>query len=302
MEVAMDIGFIGIGQMGKHMARHILEAGYNLIVHDLRKEAAAALLEKGAKWGDTPEEVAASSQVVFSSLPTPRSVEEMVYGDNGLRKGWKEGDIYIDMSTNSPSLIRRIAEDARAVGVSVLDAPVSGGTKGAEAGTLTIIVGGDLACLKRVQEVLATMGRKVFPVGDIGCGNIAKLVNNMITLACNSISAEGFALGVKAGIDPQVLYDIITVSTGNNWCLQQYPNTTFKGNFEPGFRVDLAYKDIGLALDLGKEYGVPLPVGIAVQKDLHDTITAGFSDKGVDAVILPLENATGVKVRLPEKK
>lgn len=296
----MDIGFIGIGKMGKHMSGRILEAGYNLTVHDLRKEAAAPLLERGAKWGDTPGEVAASTRVVFSSLPTPQSVEEVVYGTNGLRAGWKEGDIYVDMSTNSPSLIKRIAEDARAMGVAVLDAPVSGGTKGAETGTLAIMVGGDPASVKKVQGVLETMGQKVFPVGDAGCGNVAKLVNNLISLACNSISAEGFALGVKAGINPQVLWDIITVSTGNNWCLQQYPNTTFKGNFEPGFRVDLAYKDIGLALALGKEYAVPLPIGISVQKDLHDTIKAGFADKGVDAVILPLENIAGVTVRLPE--
>ena len=296
----MNIGFIGIGQMGKHMSNRILEAGYNLTVHDLRKEAAAPLLEKGAKWADTPAEVAASCRVVFSSLPTPRSVEEVVYGDNGLRKGWKDGDIYVDTSTNSPSTIRKIAGDARAMGVSVLDAPVSGGTKGAEAGTLAIMVGGDPAAIKKVRGVLKAMGRKIFPVGDVGCGNAAKLVNNMISLACNSISAEGFVLGVKAGINPQVLWDIITVSTGNNWCAQQYPNTTFKGNFEPGFRVGLAYKDISLALDLGKEYGVPLPLGIAVQKDLHDTMTAGFTDKGVDAVILPLEKATGVAVRLTE--
>ncbi len=296
----METGFIGIGQMGRYMAGHILEAGYSLTVHDLRKEAAAPLLEKGAKWGDTPAAVAAASRVVFTSLPTPGSVEEVVYGANGLREGWKEGDIYVDTSTNSPSLIRRIAGDAGTMGVSVLDAPVSGGTKGAEAGTLAIMVGGDPASLEKVRAVLEIMGRKIFPVGEVGCGNVAKLVNNMISLACNSISAEGFVLGVKAGIIPQVLWDVITVSTGNNWCLQQYPGTTFRGNFEPGFRVDLAHKDIGLALDLGKEYDVPLPVGIAVQKDLDDTMAAGFADKGVDAVILPLEEATGVAVRLPE--
>ncbi len=296
----MDIGFIGIGNMGKHMAGHILDAGYNLAVNDLRKEAAAPLLEKGAKWCGTPGEVAASTRVVFSSLPTPGSVEEVVYGKKGLRTGWKEGDIYVDMSTSSPSLIRRIARDAGAMGVAVLDAPVSGGTKGAEAGTLVIMVGGDPDSLQKVRGVLETMGKKIFPVGDVGCGNVAKLANNLISLACNSISAEGFALGVKAGINPQVLWDIITVSTGNNWCLQQYPNTTFKGNFEPGFRVDLAFKDIGLALDLGKEYGVPLPVGVTVQKDLQNTMMEGFSDKGVDAVILPLENVTGVPVRLDE--
>jgi len=296
----MDIGFIGIGQMGKHMSRRILEAGYNLTVHDLKKEAATPLLERGARWGDTPGDVAKSCRVVISSLPTPQDVEQVVYGTNGLKSGWKAGDIYIDMSTGSPSTIRRIAEDAKTMEVAVLDAPVSGGTKGAEAGTLAIMVGGDSASLERVRKVLETMGQRIFPVGSVGCGNIAKLVNNLISLACNSISAEGFMLGARAGINPGVLLDIIKVSTGNNWCAQQYPDTVFKGNFEPGFKVGLAYKDISLALAFGEEYGVPLPVGAAVQKDLRDTIAAGFEDKGVDAVILPLEDTVGVKVRLPE--
>lgn len=296
----MDIGFIGIGQMGKHMSHRILESGYNLTVHDIKKEAASHLLEKGAKWGNTPKDVAKSCPVVISSLPTPQDVEQVIYGKNGLKSGWKDGDIYVDMSTNSPSTIRRIAEDARALGVAVLDAPVSGGTKGAEMGTLAIMVGGDAASLEKVKKILATMGQKIFPVGDVGCGNIAKLVNNMIALACNSITAEGFVLGVKAGINPQVLWDIIKVSTGNNWNLQQYPNTVFRGNFEPGFKVSLAYKDIGMALALGKEYGVPLPLGTAVQQDLHDAMAVGLADKGVDAVILPLENTVGVKVRSSE--
>jgi 2-hydroxymethylglutarate dehydrogenase len=293
----MDIGFIGIGQMGKHMSRHILEAGYSLTVHDVVKEAAAPLLEKGATWADTPEELAGVCQVVISSLPTPQDVEQVVYGMNGLKSGWKNGDIYIDMSTNSPTTIRRIAADARAMGVAVLDAPVSGGTKAAEAGTLAIMVGGESDTLEHARPVLETMGKKIFAVGGVGCGNAAKLVNNLISLACNSISAEGFALGVKAGIDPEMLLEIIKVSTGDNWCARQYPGTTFKGNFEPGFKISLAYKDIGLALNCGEEYGVPLPVGIAVQKDLKDTIEAGYKEKGVDAVILPLEDAAGVKVR-----
>lgn len=295
----MDTGFIGIGQMGRHMARHILEAGHKLTVHDVVKEAAKPLLEKGAEWADTPEEVAARCQLVITSLPTPKGVEQVVYGENGLKSGWKSGDIYIDMSTNSPTTIRKIADDAQAMGVSVLDAPVSGGTKGAEAGTLAIMVGGEAAALEKARGVLETMGQKIFPVGDAGCGNVTKLVNNMISLACNSISAEGFVLGVKAGIDPEVLLEIIKVSTGNNWCAQQYPASTFKGNFEPGFKVNLAYKDIGLALQCGEEYGVPLPVGIAVKKDLEETIEAGYGDKGVDAVILPLEETAGIKVRTP---
>jgi 2-hydroxymethylglutarate dehydrogenase len=298
----MKIGFIGIGQMGRHMARRILEAGYDLTVYDVNKQAAAPLLAKGAQWGNSPAAMAESCEVIFTSLPTPKIIEEVVYGKNGLSRGWKKGDIYVDMSTNSPALMKKIAADAKKKDVAVLDAPVSGGTKGAEAGTLTIMVGGEATVLKKVNSLLSTMGQRIFHVGDIGCGNVAKLVNNMISLACNSISAEGFVLGTKAGIDPQTLLDIISTSTGDNWCLRQYPKTTFQGNFEPGFKIGLAYKDIGLALDLGKDYEVPLPIGIAIKKDLEETMAAGLTDKGVDAVILPLEKAAGVKVRTLKKQ
>jgi 3-hydroxyisobutyrate dehydrogenase-like beta-hydroxyacid dehydrogenase len=295
----MDIGFIGIGQMGRHMANHIWEAGFTPHIYDVNKEAAAPLLHKGCKWCDSPAEIARQCRIVITSLPTPKDVEQVVYGEKGLMKGWKPGDIYVDMSTNSPSVIKHIAEDAAKMGVSVLDAPVSGGTRGAEAGTLSIMVGGDMAALEKVKPILLAMGPKIFPVGPVGCGNTAKLVNNLISLASNSISAEGFAIGAKAGINPGVLLDIIRVSTGNNWSAQQYPNTTFKGNFEPGFKISLAFKDINLALDLAKETGVPVPVGEAVRQDLQNAMNAGLQDKGVDAVILSRENAAGVKVRLP---
>ena len=294
----MEIGFIGIGQMGRHMANRIWMAGFTPRVYDINKEAAAPMLKKGAKWSASPMAVARACRIVISSLPTPKDIEQVVYGENGLMKGWQSGDVYIDMSTNSPTLIKRIAVDAAKMGVSVLDAPVSGGTRGAENGTLTIMVGGDSAALEKVRPVLEAMGHKIFPVGPVGCGNTAKLVNNLISLACNSASAEGFALGAKAGINPETLLEIIKVSTGNNWCLQQYPNTTFKDNFEPGFKLSLAFKDINLALDLAKENGVPVPVSTAVRQDIADTIAAGLGDKGVDAVILSREKASGVKVRV----
>jgi 2-hydroxymethylglutarate dehydrogenase len=301
MEALMNIGFIGIGLMGKHMSRRILDAGFNLFVHDLIREAATHVLERGAKWASSPKELAQSCQVVLSSLPTPQDVEQVVYGTNGLLAGWKEGDIYVDMSTNSPSTMRRIADSARDKGVAVLDAPVSGGTRGAELGTLTIMVGGDLRALETVRKVLETMGQNIIPVGDVGCGNVAKLVNNMIALACNSITAEGFVLGVKAGIDPQTLWDIVSISTGNSWSLQQYPQTVFKGDFEPGFRISLACKDLRLATELGKDNGVPLPVASAVEQKLIEAKTAGLGDKGVDGVILRLEELAAVQVRSPKR-
>ena len=187
----MKVGFIGVGQMGLHMARNIAEAGYDLVVNDARRGAAETLLERGAEWADSPAEVAEACRMVISCLPSPQSVEEIALGASGLARNWRAGDVYIDMSTNSPSMVRSIAAKAAAQGVAVLDAPVSGGTKGAEAGTLTIMVGGDAAALDKARPVLEPMANRIFHVGDVGCGNVAKLVNNMIGLACNSVSAEG---------------------------------------------------------------------------------------------------------------
>ena len=294
----MKVGFIGVGQMGVHMARNIAEAGYDLVVNDARRGAAETLLERGAEWADSPAEVAETCRMVISCLPSPGSVEEVALGSSGLAQNWRTGDIYIDMSTNSPSVVRSIAAKAAAQGVAVLDAPVSGGTKGAEAGTLTIMVGGDAAALEKARPVLEPMANRIFHVGDVGCGNVAKLVNNMIGLACNSVCAEGLVLGTRAGIDPQVLFDLLSVSTANNWSLQQYPRTVFKGDFTPGFKISLAHKDIRLALGLGEEYGVPLPIALAVEADLAAAVAGGLGDKGVDGVILPLEEAAGVKVRV----
>lgn len=297
----MNIGFIGIGQMGRHMARHVLEAGYDLVVHDLRKEAAQHLLENGARWMDTPKGMAESCQVVLSSLPGPPEVEEVVYGTSGLMAGWKKGDIYVDMSTNSPTTIRRVAEHAKARGVAVLDAPVSGGMRGAEAGTLSIIVGGDASSLERVRKVLETIGDKIFHVGDVGDGNIAKIVNNMITITCEAINTESFVLGVKAGINPRKLWEVITASSGNNRAIARYPETVFQGNFNPGFRLSLAHKDIKLALSLGKEYDLLLPVTATVQLGLLEAEAAGLGDKSSQAIMLRLEEVAGVQVRPPEQ-
>jgi 2-hydroxymethylglutarate dehydrogenase len=298
--MSMKVGFIGVGQMGVHMSRRVQAAGYELVVHDADQAAAASLLDAGAEWAGNPRAVAEACRLVITCLPTPQIVEQVVYGDDGLQSGWRAGDVFVDMSTNSPATVRRIATDAKAAGVEVLDSPVSGGTRGAEAGTLTLMVGGDAAVLDRVRPVLEPMAGKIFHLGDVGCGNVAKLVNNMIGLACNSICAEGLVLGVKGGIDPQVLYDLLTISTADNWSLRQYPRTVFQRDFEPGFKISLAYKDIGLALGLGAEYGVPLPVAEAVKADLGDAVEHGSGDRGVDAVIFRLEEAAGIEVRTKE--
>jgi 3-hydroxyisobutyrate dehydrogenase-like beta-hydroxyacid dehydrogenase len=257
----MNIGFIGIGAMDGHMSRHILEAGYSLYVHDLKKEASQELINKGAKWADNPKSMAERCEVVLSSLPGPKDVEEVVYGTDGLMAGWKDGDIYVDMSTNSATTMRKIAADARAKGVAVLDAPVSGGTRGAESKRLSIMVGGDGQVLEKVREILDTIGDRIFHVGDIGCGSIAKVVNNMIAFTCNEITVEGFVLGTKAGIDARKLREVVMSSSGSNWSAEHTIPQIFQGDFEPGFRINLAIKDISLALALAKEYTVPTPLG-----------------------------------------
>ncbi len=292
----MKVGFIGIGQMGVHMARNVQAAGNELVVHDASKEAAETLLSTGAVWADDPKAVAEACRLVISCLPTPEIVEEVALAEDGLQAGWRAGDIYVDMSTNSPLTVRLIAEAAAAQGVDVLDAPVSGGTRGAEQGTLTIMVGGEAEVLEKARPVLEPMANKIFHLGGVGCGNIAKLVNNMIGLTCNSACAEGFVLGTKAGIDPQALFDLLSVSTADNWSLRQYPHTVFKRNFEPGFRISLAHKDINLALALAEEFEVPLRVAQMVKEDLAAAVADGRADKGVDGVILSLEEAAHTQV------
>ncbi len=297
----MEIGFIGIGRMGSQMARHILETGYDLTVNDLRKEAAVSLLEKGAKWVDTPRDMAETCDVVFSSLPGPEEVQKVVYGVDGLIEGWKAGDIYADMSTNSHDLVVQIAGDAVKKGVSFLDSPVTGGTKGAEEGNLVFIVGGEKASLVKIEDILHTMGKKIYHVGDTGSGTVAKLVNNVISITSNAIMAEAFVLGVKAGVDPQMLYEVAINGTANNWDLEKYPDSVFIGDFEPGFRLSLASKDVGLALQLGRKLGVPLPVASAVDQSYLAAKAAGFGDKQLYSIFEYLENLVGVRVRTTRK-
>lgn len=299
----MKIGFIGLGRMGEPASRRILEAGYKLIVNDIRKEAGQSLVQKGATWAETPKAVAELCDVVFSFLPAPADVEEVACGKGGLFYGWKRGDIYVDMSTNSPSTIRRIAGIAKEKGVRVLDAPVTGGVTGARNGTLTIMVGGDVQTLQEVHKILEIMGKKILHMGDVGSGNVTKLVNNLISITCNAVNAEGMVLGIKAGLDVEKLYQVLISGSADNWNLQQYPNSVFKNDFESGFGLDLAYKDIQLALQLASENRVPTPVASAAWQSLLEAKAAGLGKKNIQAVILRLEKAAGVQIgRADESK
>ncbi len=296
----MKIGFIGLGNMGGPMAMHILEAGHTLTVHDTRREVASGHLAKGAHWADSPRAVAATSEIVFTSLPGPKEVESVALGEGGILQGAASDSVYIDLSTNSPTLIRHICEVFREKGVQVLDAPVSGGPIGAQQATLAVMVGGETAVYQRVKPVLDAIGNKVTHVGAIGCGAIAKLVHNMIGICQLNLLAEGFTLGVKAGVDPEALRQAVLGGAVGQGLFLNYmlPNVVFKGDFDTvRFALELARKDIGLATALGREVNVPLKLANIVEQEHVEALARGWGKRDSSVPFLMQEERAGVKVR-----
>lgn len=298
----MKIGFIGLGTMGGGMAANVLKAGYELVAHDIRREAATPLLENGASWADTPAELAAECDVVLTSLPGPREVEAVALGEGGVLEGMRAGGVYIDMSTSSPTLIRSIAERFAAKGAAVLDAPVSGGPVGARTGRLAVMVGGDRDVYERVKPALDAIGDRVGYIGGVGSGSIAKLMHNCIGYGLQTIVAECLTLGVKAGVDAAPLFEAIcngSVGRGSTFA-NTYPNTYLAGNFDPpSFALRLAHKDVGLALELAREYGVPMSVGSIAYQEMTAALNRGWADKDSRiAMLLQEERAGGVEVRV----
>ena len=294
----MDVGFIGLGAMGNHMVRHLQAAGHHLTVHDLRREAATPFLEAGANWGDTPQQVAQASEVVFTSLPGPVEVEAVALGPEGIAAGAALGKVYVDLSTNSAVLTRRLHAELAAQGVRMLDCPVSGGTIGAQEATLALLVGGDRDLYEEVLPVLRAIGDKPFYCGPAGAGQVCKLVNNFITLSLQPLLAEAFSIGVKAGVDAGTLFEAVSRSTGNTRSMEwRYPPGVLKGDFNPTFTVDLVCKDLGLAIQLAEDYGVPLQFGRLSYSEYAEASKQGRGSLDVGAVALLQEERAGVEIR-----
>jgi len=295
----MNVGFIGCGNMGNPMASNLINAGHQLTVHDLRREAATNLLEMGAVWANNPKDVVSGNEVVFTSLPVPRDVEAVVMGENGILEGSGPNTIYMDLSTNSPTTIRRIHDLCAEKGVAVLDAPVSGGVYGAAAGTLAVMVGGDKAIYDRMKPTLDAIGSHVVYCGPIGNGMVCKICNNLLSMGIGTLMAESLTLGVKAGVDLAVLADVIVNSSGGNRRLmEKFPRYLFKGNFEPGFATALAAKDVRLATDLGREYGIPMELSNLVDQRHVEALLRGWGPEDSDAVAKLQEEKSGVQLRL----
>lgn len=294
------LGFIGTGNMGRHMARHLLDTGYALTVHDARRAAAEPLEASGAGWADSPAELAEASDVVFTSLPGPPEVEAVTLGEDGVLAHLPTSGILVDLSTNSPTVIRRIGAAAAARGLQVLDAPVSGGVFGAETRRLAVMVGGDRAAFERCRPLFEAIGDHVVYCGGLGTGAATKLVNNMISLSLNILLGEALALGVKAGVDLATLTDVIQNSSGATWKLgNNYPKFLFRGNFEPGFALDLAAKDLRLGTSLAKELGMPLDLANLAEQRFIEAQSRGWGGLHADVVVRLIEERTGVELRLP---
>ena len=298
----MKVGFIGLGTMGASMAYNCLQGGNEMVVHDIRRESATQHLEAGAVWADSPREVAEASEIVFTSLPGPTEVEAVGLGEDGILDGMGEGKVYFDLSTSTPTLIRRIHEQAAAHGIHVLDAPVSGGPRGAASRNLAIWVGGDKDVFDRCKPVLDSIGDKAYYVGPIGCGAIAKLVHNCTGYIVQAALAEVFTMGVKAGVEPLALWQAVRKGAqGRRGTFEGLAEHLLPGKFDPpDFALRLARKDVDLAVGVGREYDVPMRLAQLTLQEMTEALNRGWGHRDSRVAMLLQEERAGVEVRVDE--
>lgn len=299
----MKVGFIGLGTMGGGMALNVRKAGHELLVHDLRREAAERHLAAGCVWAETPRRVAEASDVVLTSLPGPPEVEAVALGEGGLLEGLKPGSAWFDLSTNSPTLIRRLHQRFAAKGVAVLDAPVSGGPAGANSGRLAIWVGGEKAVFERFKPVLDAMGDQVMYIGPIGAGAVAKLVHNCAGYAIQAVLAEVMTLGVKGGVDPLTLWKAIRQGAQGRRRTFDGLGGFLRGEFDqPSFALRLAHKDVSLATELGRELRVPMRLAHLALEELTEALNRGWGGRDSRVAMLLQEERAGVEIKVPEEQ
>ena len=300
----MQVGFIGLGTMGAHMARNLQKAGTKLVVHDARRAAAEPHIAAGAVWADSPRKVAEAAEVVFTSLPGPPEVEAVALGADGLAAGLRKGSAYFDLSTNSPTVVRRIHAAFAERGLHVLDAPVSGGPKGAESGKLALWVGGERAIFDRHKSLLDAMGDRARYVGPIGAGSVAKLVHNCAGYALQTVLGEVFTLGVKGGVEPLALFEAVRQGASGR-------RRTFDGVIDqflpnvydpPSFALKLAHKDVTLATALGRELGVPMRLCNMALEEMTEAMNRGWAGRDSRVAMLLQQERAGVSIAVDPAK
>jgi 4-hydroxybutyrate dehydrogenase/sulfolactaldehyde 3-reductase len=292
------LGFLGLGQMGGGMVKSLLRAGFPVVVYALRSQLVQAAVKDGAEAGTSPADVAARSDVVLSSLPDPAAVLEAARGEHGLIEGIKQGQVYIDLSSIDPTTTRQVGAALADKGAAMLDVPVGKGPAQAAAGDLALMVGGDPAVVEGCQEILSALGSSQFYCGPLGSGVAVKLINNLVSCSMVALNAEAVTLAAKAGVDPDVVCNVMKTTAADNWHLR---NTTqalsLDGNFAPRFKLALAHKDIGLALAMGLKLGVPLAMGQAARL-VHDVAMGqGLAEEDQGACLKAVEQVARVQAR-----
>ena len=293
----MRIGFIGVGNMGGPMCRNIIEGGHDVTVFDRSADAVAACVDVGGTAAGSIEAAIADAEVVMTSLPMPSDVEAVALGPGGIRDHAKPGTIYADLSTNSPIVIRRIAAELEKQSITMIDSPVSGGVVGAERASIAIMVGGDRIAFETCLPVFESFGENIVHLGPLGCGAIAKIVNNMIAFSTMAAGAEGLMLGVAAGIDPEALRNVVRTSSGDSGAFRAIAQRSLEGDWTPAFALDLAHKDLHLALELADELGVPLMLGAQTHNLMRLARGMGFGADDTTAMMRVYEDTLGRTVR-----
>ncbi len=295
-----SIGFIGLGAMGKPMARNLIKAGFRLTVHNRSRGAVDELVELGATAADSPAAAAGASDVVITMLPDSPDVERVASGPDGILAGLRPGTVYIDMSTIDPETTRRIGAQVKAKGAQMIDSPVGKTADAAVAGTLTLMVGGPAEVIARCRPLLDCMGTDFFHCGELGAGQTMKLLNNLLAQTLAAASTEALVAGVKAGLTIETMLSVLrTTMAWNNQLAIAMPKKPLVGNFTPGFMVKLAHKDCRLALQMVAALGVSAPVGHATFATLDEALRHGLQDMDVGALLKMREEQAGVTVRLP---
>jgi 3-hydroxyisobutyrate dehydrogenase-like beta-hydroxyacid dehydrogenase len=298
----MKIGFIGLGTMGRHMAANLQKAGHELVVHDVRREAAEPHVKAGARWADSPRAVAEAADVVFASLPEPKDVEAVALDEKtGLLPGLAAGKAFFDLSTNSPTVVRRLHAIFKARGVDMFDAPVSGGPRGAESGRLALWIGGDEAAFAKYKPVVDAIGDQAYYVGPIGAGSVAKLVHNCAGYIVQTALAEVFTMGVKAGVDPLTIWKAVRQGAGGRRrTFDGLADQFLPGTFDPpAFALRLAHKDVSLAVALGREHKVPMKLANITLEEMTEALNRGWADRDSRVAMLLQEERAGVEIKVP---
>lgn len=294
------VGFVGVGTMGKLMAVNLLKRHFQVTAFDLNPAPVEELLELGAERASSSAEAAAAGDVVITMLPSSPHVEEAVLGPGGVLEGMRPGSVLVDMSTIDPLVSKRVAEQVTARGFRMLDAPVSGGSVGARDATLTIMVGGPKDLFERCKPVLEAMGKNVIYCGENGMGEVVKVVNNLIAGVSMAVTAEAYNIGLRAGADPKVLYDVISKSSGRCWSHDLnhpvpgvLPSAPANDDYAPGFMVDLMRKDLGLAISAAKGVQAPAILAAVAEQLYGSASNMGFGRRDMSAVVKAIEALSG---------